>query len=99
MDPSVQVAIITSLFGLITLLATHMLKSHKAMNQVKEQVMNSHSTNLRDDVTTVLNKLDRVIHIQDKHTDDISLLRLDVSWNRHEMRDLSRRVHNIEEAA
>jgi hypothetical protein len=56
---------------------------------VREQVQNSHGTNLRDDVDRVLNGIDRL-------ADQMATVQLDVSWIRREQLDQADRLGILE---
>lgn len=103
-DTSVQVAIVTGLFGLLAaltgLLVEAMRRQGKAIGEAREhahaareQVQNSHtSTNLRDDVDQVLAALDRIEQTHRQYGTDMSGLREEIRHERTERLDLERRV-------
>lgn len=73
-DPTVQVSMIAAfasvIVALLGLLAEGMRRNHNALRAVKkdtrgtrEQVENSHSTNLRDDIDVIVEKIERVAEI------------------------------------
>ena len=61
MDTPVQVALVTTagtvIVALIGIVLELLRRSHKRLGDVKEQVTNSHKTNLRDDIDLVLTEL------------------------------------------
>ena len=106
-DTSVQVAIVTGLFGLLAaltgLLVEAMRRQGKAIGEARdhahatrEQVQNSHtSTNLRDDVDQVLAALERIERTQRQYGTDMSGLREEIRHERVERIDLERRVDRL----
>lgn len=73
------------------------IRPRKALAAVHEQVANTHSTNLREDVDQVLDELRllrvgqvQVIETQHIHGEAIANLRTDTAWNRRELADLRR---------
>jgi len=79
----VLVAVIGGGFGLLTIvLQQHNSKQKKDMAVVKEQVANSHGTNLRDDLDFIR---DLVLDVK-----------TDVAWVRRDHLDLSHRVALLE---
>lgn len=100
MSDSVQVALITAGFPLIATMAALLIplffKQRKAIRSISEQVTNSHKTNLRDDLTEALKGIDKLLAGQERHTEEISTLRLDVAWLRREQADLDRRMDLID---
>jgi len=77
--PEVLVAFITSGFGLVGVLAGYivpnMFKQRRLMSEVREQVANSHSTNLRDDLDHVRDLLYKVIDGQAQFREDLAIER------------------------
>lgn len=80
MDPTVQVAIVTTAGGIgvavVGALAEFVRRQGKAINEVREhsqearkQVQNSHSTNLRDDVDRVLAGIEKLVAGQANHAE------------------------------
>lgn len=63
METEIIVALITAGFALITALSVAMIQRHRTIEQgvqdVREQVKNSHATNLRDD----LDKINRTVEL------------------------------------
>jgi uncharacterized membrane protein len=106
-DTSVQVAIVTGVFGLLAaltgLLMEALRRQGKAIgetrehaNATREQVQNSHtSTNLRDDVDQVLAALQRIEQTQRQYDTDINGVREEIRHERVERLDLERRVDRI----
>lgn len=60
-----------------------LLRGRRDIKHVKDQVTNSHATNLRDDITAIGERVDLVL--------------LDTSWMRREQHDLTQRVIRLEE--
>lgn len=104
LDPTVQVAAVTGAFGLLTLLLEGLRRQNKKLGKVAEhseaarhQVQNSHTTNLRDDVDRVLDRLDEVLAGQTRHDKAIDGLRRDLGHEREERLAVSERLdHHIE---
>lgn len=101
--PEVLVAFITSGFGLVGVLAGYVLpnlhKQKKVVNEVREQVSNSHSTNLRDDLDRAIHGIERVLTVLDTHGQSIADLRTDLAWERRERMDLAQRVTGMKQIA
>lgn len=102
----VLVAFITSGFGLVGVLAGYivpaLLKQNKAMKIVqadsaaaREQVQNSHGTNLRDDLDKALAGIAMVLEGQRQHTMDINGVRVDLALERRERITLAERVAHL----
>lgn len=100
MSDAVQVALITAGFPLISAMAAILIpmffKQRKMLHGIQEQVSNSHKSNLRDDLDKALKGIDKLLHGQQQHTDEISTLRVDVAWLRRETYDLDRRIDKID---
>ncbi|MFI5863571.1 DUF2746 domain-containing protein [Streptomyces sp. NPDC051546] len=103
LEPSVQVALVTagSTVGvaLLGIAAEFMRRQAKAINAVAEhaqeardQVANTHTTNLRDDLDAVAYAIDRVLALQARHSDDIAALRTDISHERRERLAVAERL-------
>lgn len=83
LDPTVQVALVTGVFGLLAallgLLVEAMRRQHAAIEDARrnaeatrEQVQNAHSkTNLRDDVDQLLAGMEQVLKGQARHDDTL----------------------------
>lgn len=89
MDPLVLSAliaagasIIVAVIGFITVILPKMLKHGEDLSEVKEQVRNSHPTNLRDDLDFI--------------RDVLLETRTDVAWIRREQLDQARRLTILE---
>lgn len=92
LDPTVQVAIVTGVFGLAGIALEFMRRHGKQLGEVRAQVQNSHSTNLRDDVDGVLDRLDQVLEGQRQHSSEISGLRRDLAQERKERMAVANRL-------
>ncbi|MGZ2360722.1 DUF2746 domain-containing protein [Streptomyces sp. 372A] len=102
-DPSVQVAMVSA-GGVVTAALAGVLvelvrRQGSAIAEVREhaqeardQVSNTHSTNLRDDLDRVISGLDRVLAGQADHSRDIRDLRADLSHERVERLAVSERL-------
>lgn len=60
---------------------------------IKSQTVNSHKTNLRDDLTQVLEKIDAVSAQQTAMHEDLRDTRRDVRFNIEYTRDVDKRLH------
>lgn len=60
---------------------------------IKSQTVNSHKTNLRDDLTQVLEKIDAVADQQKAMHEDLRDTRRDVRFNIEYTRDVDKRLH------
>ncbi|AFU62004.1 hypothetical protein phiHau3_27 [Streptomyces phage phiHau3] len=103
LEPTVQVSLITAggtvLVTLLGIGAEFMRRQAKAINEVAEhaaeardQVANTHSTNLRDDLDAVAYRIDRVLQLQEQHSQDIAALRQDIAHERRERLAVSERL-------
>lgn len=103
LDPDVQVALITAGGVLGTaylgLVGERLRRQTVALAEVREhsqetrdQVSNSHSTNLRDDLDRVINGLDRVLDGQERHEEALAALREEMAHERRERLALATRV-------
>lgn len=99
MSPEVLTAFITSGFGLVGVLGGVIIpllfRQKKAMKEVRHQVQNSHTTNLRDDLDRAVHGIERVLTVLDQHGQQITDLRTDLAWERRERMDLAQRVKQI----
>ncbi|WP_217129365.1 DUF2746 domain-containing protein [Streptomyces sp. AC558_RSS880] len=102
-DPSVQVAMISTggvvTAALVGVLVELVRRQGTALNEVREhtqeardQVSNTHSTNLRDDLDRVISGLDLVLAGQAEHSRDIRELRAELSHERVERLAVSERL-------
>lgn len=92
LDPIVQVAIVggaasvmCALIGLFGVIIPKIHKNSASLDEVKEQVRNTHSTNLREDLDFI--------------RDVVLDVRADVSWVRRDHHALAQRVDRLEGAA
>ena len=110
LDPTVQVALVTVagtvLVALLGLVAEALRRHSKSLNEVKEntreakeQVKNSHKTNLRDDLDQVVLLLNRALENQARHDEslrdlahDVNGLRTEIRHERDERLEVSRRL-------
>jgi hypothetical protein len=90
MDPTITAAIIATLPGAATLVLAAHNRRHTAV--IRAEVTNSHTTNLREDVDKVLDKLDAVIEGQTRHDSEIASLRADMRVERQERLALAERL-------
>ncbi|MEV3858486.1 DUF2746 domain-containing protein [Streptomyces sp. NPDC050095] len=89
----------TVLVALVGVLVELVRRQGTALNEVREhaqeardQVSNTHSTNLRDDLDRVISGLDRVLTGQAEHSRDIRELRTELSHERIERLAVSERL-------
>lgn len=103
MSEAVQVAIITTggtvLVALVGVLVELVRRQHKVIGEVREathhtreQVLNSHTTNLRDDIDRVLGGIEQLHENQRQHGYELGHLRRDLQQERRERMALSERV-------
>lgn len=96
LDPTVQAAVVTTvgvvLVALIGVLTTMLQRQHKTLGVVREQVQNSHSTNLRDDVDRVLDGVSQLAEMSRAHGYELGHLRRDLQQERVERQHLSERL-------
>jgi hypothetical protein len=99
-DPSVQTAIVTGVFGLLALVVGELLRrNHKALGEVREhamaardQVQNTHKTNLRDDMDRMHEDVRQVLEVVRSHGYELGHLRRDLQQERVERSALSERL-------
>ena len=103
LDPSVQVSLVTAgstvgvaLIGVLVELAR---RQHNALSAVAEDVQvardhvaNTHTTNLRDDIDSLMHRIDRVIDAQEVHGRELAALREDIAHERRERLAVAERL-------
>jgi hypothetical protein len=105
MEPTVQVALVstggTILVTLIGVCVEFMRRQHKALTEVRDntqeardQVANSHSTNLRDDMDRLHDDVREVLDVLRQHGSEIGGLRADLRQERVERLAVSERLDN-----
>jgi methylthioribose-1-phosphate isomerase len=103
LDPNVQVALVSAggvvtaafmgvLVELVRRQGTALAEVREHAQEAREQVSNTHSTNLRDDLDRVISGLDRVLEGQAEHSRDIRELRSELSHERSERLAVSERL-------
>jgi len=100
LNSGVAVAFISGVLAIIGgAVAEFMRRNHNALKEVRatseaarEQVQNSHSTNLRDDLDEVIQGVRTLLDGQRVHTEQITNLGVDLAWERRERMDLARRL-------
>jgi uncharacterized membrane protein len=101
LETGVQSAVVTATGTIIVALvgvALELLRrSHQRLGEVKEQVQNSHGTNLRDDLDQVVATVSRIESAQTLNTGAITELRAELRHERVERHDLERRVDRLYE--
>ncbi|MFF7254784.1 DUF2746 domain-containing protein [Streptomyces microflavus] len=101
--PATQAALVsaagTVLVALVGVLVELVRRQGTALNEVREhaqeardQVSNTHTTNLRDDLDRVISGLDRVLTGQAEHSRDIRELRIELTHERAERLAVSERL-------
>lgn len=60
--------------------------------EARDQVANTHSTNLRDDLDAVMFRIDRVIDGQERHNRDLAALREEIGHERRERLSVAERL-------
>ena len=101
--PEATAAIVTAVLGFLGVVFEKQRRAHKRLERatetVREQVQNSHSTNLRDDMDRVLEGQERILAILDGHgksigglRDDLRQVRDELATEREERRDVGRRL-------
>lgn len=90
MDSNLFVALIGGTFTLLTAVSVEwQRRQHNAVREVRAQVKNSHSTNLRDDI-------DRVLRALERQEGALGGIRTDMRVEREERLTLERRVDRFE---
>lgn len=91
MDPLVQVALVggaasvlCALVGLFGVIIPKMHRNTESLHEVREQVSNSHGSNLRDDLDFI--------------RDVVLDVKTDLGWLRREQLDQARRITLLEDA-
>lgn len=99
LEPPVQAAIATSaatvVVALIGVALELLRRSHKKLGAVRDQVENSHGTNLRDDIDHVIAAVSRIEEMQKFHTGAIAGMREEMRQQRVEHHDLEKQVHRL----
>jgi hypothetical protein len=70
--------------------ALNEVRAHTA--EARDQVANTHDTNLRDDLDAVAYRIDRVLALQERHSEDIAALRSDIAHERRERLAVAERL-------
>ncbi len=103
LDSSVQVALITTGgtvgVALVGVLVELVRRQGNALSEVAENVQvardhvaNTHDTNLRDDIDSLMYRLDRVMDAQEAHGRELAALREDIAHERRERLAVSERL-------
>lgn len=103
MEPGVQVALVTAggavAVAVIGVLAEFMRRQSATLTEVRDQVSNTHDTNLRDDLDAVMHRIDRVIDGQERHDEalgrhgrELSNLRDEIAHERRERLSVEERL-------
>ncbi|MGW3336216.1 DUF2746 domain-containing protein [Streptomyces sp. NPDC001009] len=103
MSPDVQVAAVSAggmitvalvgvLVELVRRQGTALAEVREHTQEARDQVANTHTTNLRDDLDRVISGLDRVLVGQARHSRDIRDLRADLSHERAERLAVAERL-------
>lgn len=70
------------------------IKGHS--EETREQVKNSHGTNLRHDLDVVIAGVNKINDAIERQGDVLVMMRQDISWERRERIDLAERVGRME---
>lgn len=96
MEPGVQVALVTAggtvMVAAIGILAEFARRQSSTLTEVRDQVANTHDTNLRDDLDAVMYRIDRVIDSQEQHGKSIDRLCNEIGQERRERLSVSDRL-------
>ena len=95
MDPVILVALITTLGGVIVALIGFWGKVTEIRDhtkEAKEQVKNSHTTNLRDDMDAIHEDVRAALELLKQHSKEIGGIREDIRQERDERLVLSKRL-------
>ncbi|MEU9795074.1 DUF2746 domain-containing protein [Streptomyces sparsogenes] len=103
LDPNVQVSLVTAggtvTVALVGVVVELLRRQAGALREVREhaqeardQVANTHTTNLRDDLDAVAERIDRVLALQEQHSADIAALRTDIAHERRERLAVAERL-------
>ncbi|WMI34750.1 hypothetical protein SEA_MARAV_28 [Streptomyces phage Marav] len=103
LDPTVQVSLITAGgtvgVALVGVLVELVRRQGNALSEVAENVQvardhvaNTHDTNLRDDIDSLMYRLDRVIDAQETHGRELAALREDIQHERRERLAVAERL-------
>lgn len=106
LDPQVQAALVGGLLACFAAGATGIfailkvvVEVRRAAHEVKHQVKNSHSTNLRDDLDLIREDIKEVLRISQANTGAIQFLHDDIKDERTERGRLERRVEHLEHSS
>ena len=112
MDPVVQVSLVSAggavVVAAIGVFAEILRRQTATLSEVRDQVSNTHDTNLRDDLDAVMFRIDRVIDNQDRHGEalerhsrDLTSLREEIAHERRERLSVEERLddHIVSAAA
>ncbi|MFG3223250.1 DUF2746 domain-containing protein [Kitasatospora sp. NPDC048194] len=102
-EPSVQVAMVSAggaitaaLVGVLVELVRRqgatIAEVREHAQEAREQVANSHGTNLRDDVDRVIEGLGRVLDGQERHSEELASLRREIAHERAERLAVAERL-------
>lgn len=101
--PTLGIALVSSVTAIIVALISHfpLRRGVKAAQQdaavTREQVQNSHKTNLRDDIDIVMDKISEVLTVQRSTSNDVRQLREDLAIERRERLAVADRVDDLRE--
>jgi hypothetical protein len=99
-DATVQSAVVTTVGTVVVaLVGVGMARQSRTINEARDhaqeardQVANTHSTNLRDDLDRVIAGLDRVLAGQERHEDALQGLRQEIAHERIERLAVAERL-------
>lgn len=101
MEPGVQVALVTAggavAVAAVGVLAEFMRRQNATLSEVRDQVSNTHDTNLRDDLDSLMHRIDRVIDGQERHGEALDRHGRELSHVREEIAHERRERLSVEE--
>jgi hypothetical protein len=93
-NPTVIAAVIAAVASIVTALLGLWQRRHLA--DVRAEVKNSHTTNLREDIDRLIEGVDSLMEGQRRHDAEIAGIRADLRIERRERLALARRVGPVE---
>ncbi|WP_438470800.1 DUF2746 domain-containing protein [Streptomyces asiaticus] len=86
------VALVGVIVELLRRQAAALSEVREDVQVAREHVANTHETNLRDDIDSVMQRLDRVIDGQERHETALSALRDEIAHERRERLAVAERL-------
>ncbi|MFE2104301.1 DUF2746 domain-containing protein [Kitasatospora sp. NPDC059463] len=95
-EPTVQVALVSAggaiTAALVGVLVELVRRQGSTVAEVRDQVANSHGTNLRDDLDHVIERLGLVLDGQERHNAELASLRGEIAHERTERLAVAERL-------